>query len=257
MGYLRQKKHQARENIFLFFMAIVITGLTAGSFANAGFCYGFFNLFHLYCLSGLLFIYALLVKKYKISLFFALIFLINYTSLSASGNIFLSDHFEGREHLDLTFDVRQNLSDSLDKDQLSAAGSLIVAHRYVAPYVIIGKQKPLTLVRVDFRGANKEEYPLIFEHLHEFILKQDNPVIIFGEFGLPVWSKAFKHFLDATGLAVKNRLIFTKGAKYNIFTTPGFYVLGFPEMGISELSLRESNNQKIIKTTVSFNPEQP
>ena len=252
MGYLSQKKHQTRENIFLYTTAAALTALTAKSFADPGFSFGFFNLFHLYCLAGLLLVYALWVKKYKPALFFGVLLLINYTTLSAAGNIFLSDAFNGRESLTLVFAPNKDFVETAEENKI-AAGSLILAHRHIAPYTVINQDNPLTLVRVDFRQAQDSEYPLIFKHLHEFLLKQDNPVILFGEFGVPAWHRLFKQFLDDSGLTIKNHLLFTQGSKFNIFSMPGFYVLGFHEMGIS--SIKRNGKEIIVKT--SFNPAAP
>ncbi len=257
MGYLSQKKQQARENIFLYFMAALLTGLTVFSLSDSLLGGVGFNLFHLFCLSALILSYCLIIKKYKIAVFFGILFLVNYTSLSAVTNIFISDNFKGSETIDLYFGPEKNLLDTLPKDNIVAAGSIILAQHYKVPYAVLEHQpqNQLTLIRVDLRKAKKKEFPLIFEHLQEFILKQDNPVIIFGEFGLPAWAAAFKNFMAASGLSVKNRLVFSKGAKFNIFSTPGFYVLGFQKMGLSEIIQTLENGQKVIKTTASFMPE--
>lgn len=256
MGYLSQKKHQARENIIFLTAAAIVILLTAGSFANPGFCFGFFNLFHLFCLSGLLFLYALWRRKYKFILFFALAWLINYTTLSSSANIFLSDKFDGSRRLELEFTPGQELAALFKQEDIAASGSLIIAGKYTASYVVVGRDEPLTIIQVEFVKIPDNEYPLIFKHLSDFILRQDTPVIVFGEFGIPAWNRSFKQFLDISGLSVKNRLLFTQNSPYNIFSVPGFYVLGFREMGVNDIFVSQKDEKPFVRILASFNPEQ-
>lgn len=254
MGYLSQKKQQKRENIVMAIMMAVVLVLTALYLFVPNFDWQYFNLFHLYCLSGILAIYALWRQKYKTLMFFTTFLIVNYIALAAYCNIFLSDGFDGRQSLELTFDPQQKLIDTLKDENVIASGTIIIANHYTAHYAVIRSLSPITLVEVDFRKAKGAEYPTIFRHLHEFILQNDNPVIIFGEFGIPAWSEPFKEFIDLSGLMVKNRLLFDN--RFNIFSTPGFYVLGFKEMGIANISFTKSGKQQIINVAVSFNPEQ-
>ena len=255
MGYLSQKKQQVRENIFLSTMTFVLFCVTLlfmfYSVANSK----FFNFFHVYCLSGLLFFYSLLIKRFGYATLFAFILAINYVVLTVSGNIFLSNTFKGNTQCELTFASQHLLSDSFKNEKIISSGSLIIAKKYFSPYVILDKKEPIVFIRVDFRGAKREEYPLIFRHLHDFIVKQDSPVIIFGEFGIPVWEASFRDFLNKAELTIKNKMIFTEGSRFNIFTLPSFYVLGFREMGVNAIHIQDVNGEKIIKTNISFNSE--
>ena len=188
---------------------------------------------------------------------FAIVLILNYTILAISGNIFLSNSFDGNNVCNITFAPHHLFSENFSKDKIISSGSLVVAKKYISPYVILNEGKPIAFIRVDFRGAKRREYPVIFEHLREFILKQDVPVVIFGEFGIPAWNSAFKKFLNKSELSVKNRLVFTESSPFNIFTLPSFYILGFKEMGIKEIKLFETDGEKVIKVTISFNLEQP
>lgn len=255
MGYLSQKKQRKRESIFLFFMAVVMVFFTTKCFFNSAFHIAWFNLFHVYCLSGILVVYSLWRRRYKSAIFFACFFLINYTYIAASANIFISDKFNGKQNLVLFFNPDKPLFDQLKNEEIMSSGSVFLANRYKTPFVRIKKNIPLTIVRVDLPNTKEMQYSLIFKHLNEFIIKQDNPVIIFGNFGIPVWNRDFKKFLNESGLYVKNRLIFYDGVSCNIFSLPRFYVLGFKEMGISDISFMKENKQEIIKLDISFNPE--
>lgn len=253
MGYLSQKKHETRKNIFLWSMVVLLAVLTAVSIMNEGFHLGFFNLFHIYCLSLLIFIYALFTRKYKAACAFAVILLINYTSLAANTNIFLSEKFDGSKELSLTFNPEQKFTESFALDDIKAAGNIILAQKYIASFIVVGNETPITLVRVNFHKAKKKDYALIFNHLHEFLLKQDNPVVIFGNFGIPAWNRHFKSFLQTSGLTVKNRLLFLDG---NFLKPSDFYVLGFSEMGVSQISNEPGKAQNVVLVKISFNPAQ-
>ena len=58
-------------------------------------------------------------------------------------------------------------------------------------------------------------------------------------------------------LSVKNRLLFNPDIKFDFFSIPGFYVLGFREMGLVDLDIVTTDNAKTVKFLVSFNPEKP
>lgn len=256
MGYLSQKKHQIRENIFLYTSAFIFGGLGIFSVMFPGFKVGFFNLFHLYLLSFIFTIYSVWVKKYKPAIIFCFIFIVSYTTLGSSVNLFIPDKFIGNSNVELKFIPNTSLSKEFIPDNLSS-GAVVLANEFIVPYVIINKGSPLTIIRVDLRQASHKQYPLIFEHLHQFIVRQDNPVIIYGEFGIPAWSKVFKQFLSSSGLSVKNSLIFTQSSRYNIFTTPGFYILGFHDMGVSDVRISNLNGHKVISAQASFNLAHP
>lgn len=248
MGYLSQKKHRIRTNIFLSIMSFVLTMLTVLLLLKSNGVSSYLNVFHLYCMAGLLLVYAMFVKHFRHAVLFGLIFAVSYTALSSHGNIFLSERFDGNKELELQFTPDDDWTETLQAEKL-AGGTLIVAYHYVVPYIVVDKDAKLTVLKVDFRDATASEYPLIFNHLREFMTTRDNPIIIFGEFGLPFWSKTFSRFLDNSGLQIKNRLIFTANSPFNIFSTPGFYVLGFHNMGIRNIQVTPPK----VRTLISYN----
>ena len=259
MGYLSQKKHQARENIFLYVTAFFLMILSCLALIKPDLFYTGFNLFHLYCLSLVFLIYAAFVKKYFQTFVFFLCFILNYTLLSASGNIFFSDTFQGQNNLTLYFSKNDTVPPAnFAQEDILSSGTVLLSHNYRAPYTIIDVAgKPLTLLKVDFRNPVPSDYDSVFKNLNDFLLTQDNPVIIFGEFGLPIWARPFKTFLDISGLQVKNRLVFTKGSPFNIFTTPSFYILGFRDMGLSSIKISNNPISSTVSGDVSFTLEQP
>ncbi len=253
MGYLSQKKHESRENIFLTILAFVLVITTGIYLLLNGVYFDFFNIFHVYCLSLLFALYTIFIKKYKFTLIFGLILVFSYIILGTSANIFFTKSFNGKQNLKLTFSENVSLKQNFNSDDVVSAGALIVANKYISPYVNVKQDETLTFIKVDFKNVLQTEYNLIFKHLKDFIFNQSNPVVVFGEFGLPVWDKRFITFLRETNLKVKNKLIFTGTSVYRFIKTPSFYLLGFDEMGINELSIKDNN--KTIEMVISFNLE--
>ena len=251
MGYLSQKKHQIRENIFLYVMALLFAGLSIFSISCPGFKIVFFNLFHLYLFSFALMVYALIVKKYKPAIIFCLVFIISYATLSSSVNLFISDKFQGVNNINLVYDSKKSLAEEFSKGIVSS-GAIILADKFISPYVTIDKNSPVTIIRVNLNDAKYEQYPVIFKHLRQFIIKQDNPVILFGDFGVPSWNRYLRKFIIQTRLIVKNNLLFTKNNSYNFLSSPSFYILGFNDMGVENIEIKNTNGQQTIDFDVSF-----
>lgn len=251
MGYLSQKKHQIRENLFLNVTSVVLTLFTLLSLTNLNFDISFPNLFQLYIFSFLMFGYSVIVKKYKTSLIFIMLFLINYTALSASGNIFLSESYDGNRKIELVFDENMEISSNLDKDS-TLSGSLVLADNITAPFIKIEKKHPITIIKVDLREIMPKTRQRILNQLRNFITKQDGPVVVYGEFGIPSWNKYLKKFMTQTRLAVKNKVFLTKDSFLKFFTMPSFYILGFNNIGIDNLRMEEGKSSSNIKFDLIF-----
>ncbi len=251
MGYLSQKKHQIRENLFLNVMSVILTFFTLFSLTNASFDISFPNLFHLYLISFLMIVYSVIVKKYKVTLIFVMLFIINYTALSASSNIFISDSYDGNKKIRLVFDNTSDISGDFNTTKTSS-GSLILANNTIAPYVKISDKNHMTIIKIDLAKANTKLRKKILKQLKNFITKQDSPVILFGDFGVPSWNRYLRRFIVQTRLSVKNKILFTKGSSYNILSTPSFYILGFNDMGIDNIEIKDSENGKQISFDVLF-----
>ena len=182
-----------------------------------------------------------------------MLFIINYTALSSSGNIFLSETYDGSKKIELVFDKNPEITGSFSQDG-AVFGSLILADNITASYVNIKEDYPMTIIKVDLRKIKNSTRKRIFNQLHNFITKQDNPVVVFGEFGVPSWNRYMKKFMIQTRIFVKNKILFTKDSPYNIFSTPSFYVLGFRDMGINNIKVSSTAQEKNIKFDINFNP---
>ena len=251
MGYLSQKKHQFRENLFLNVAAVVLTFFTLFSLTNINFDIAFPNLFHLYLLSFLVIVYSFIVKKYKLTLIFVMLFIINYTALSASSNIFLSDTYNGSKKINLIFDNTTDVTGDFNKANTSS-GSLILADNIIAPYIRIGSKNPMTIIKIDLTKSNTKLRKKILKQLKSFITKQDNPVILYGDFGVPSWNRYLRNFIIQSRLSVKNKILFTKNSPYNIFSTPSFYILGFNDMGVDNIEIKDTKSGKNISFDIVF-----
>ena len=251
MGYLSQKKHQIRENLFLNVGAIALTFFTLFSLTNINFDIIFPNLFHLYLLSFLMIVYSVIVKKYKIALIFVMLFIINYTALSASGNIFISDSYDGNKKIRLTYDGASDLTGDFYNAKISS-GSLILANNTIAPYIKIDDKNKMTIIKINLNKINSKLRKKILKQLKNFITKQDNPVILYGDFGVPSWNRYLRKFIIQTRLSVKNKILFTKNSSYNILSTPSFYILGFNDMGVDNIEIKDAKDNKQISFDISF-----
>ena len=251
MGYLSQKKHQLRENLFLNVTSVILTFFTLFSLINTSFDIVFPNLFHLYILSFIMVVYSLIVNKYKISLIFIMLFIINYTALSSSGNIFLSDTYNGTKKIKLSFDNNLHVSGDFYTSETNA-GSLVLADNLIASYIKIKKDTPMTILKINMENTSLKQRKKILKKLKTFIIKQDTPVILYGDFGAPLWDRYLRKFIVQTRLSVKNRLLFTHGNPYNIFSTPSFYVLGFNDMGIDNIEIKNDGKTNIVNFDILF-----
>ena len=118
------------------------------------------------------------------------------------------------------------------------AGKLHLTPKRTASFLTVTKgNHKFIFVNIDFSGIKAEEEKIVFDNLAEFVLKQDEPLIIIGDFGIPAWSKTFQSFLNKTELEVKNHIIMSDGgSKFNIFTIPSINVLAYRNVGLEDLT---------------------
>lgn len=235
MGYLSQKKFKIRENISLHIAAVIFAIIALILFFNPEFTLFRLNLFHFYCLSIIFMIWAIAAHKIIPSLVIFIACVISYTQLSIAGNIFLSDNYNGSHSHNISY------SDSLKINKADAKGELFFGKNEFAQYAIINGDSPLLIVRIDLAPLSRDKYSVILKELHKFIVKQDMPVVLFGNFNMPSWAKPFRRFSEYSGLNVKNRLIFSNSKEKGLFAIPHFYILGFSHMGIDNLRVHKGN----------------
>lgn len=238
MGYLSQKKYKLREKVFFISATVFMALVTVALLLDSEFSIYGFNLFHFYCISWLLFIGAIIAKKFAISLLLGIILVINYVLLAMSANIFFSDTIRGDYHINISYNDISKYYKPLSK------GVLMLGQTSFAEYTIINEEAPIMIVKVDLSSVDKEKYSLVLQSLNNFLVKQEVELLIVGDFEMPAWAKAFRDFVDVSGLSVKNRLIFKK-----FLQAPSFYILGYNNIGVRSIAKSGSD----IEVAVDYN----
>lgn len=119
------------------------------------------------------------------------------------------------------------------------AGKLHLTPQRTASFLMVSKgEHKFIFVNIDFSNLKKNEEKVVYDNLAEFVLKQDEPLIIIGDFGIPAWAKTFQNFLNKTELEVKNHIIMSDGSSwFDIFTVPTINVLAYRNVGLEEIKL--------------------
>lgn len=243
MGYFSQRKKHERENIFLQTAAIVFslfTVLLLASFIRDSFavnlrCY----LLQIYLIILLIFIYALYLGRLLYAFVFALLLMVNYTYLASFSNIFFNTSVEDEHHIAINYHYNEPLQIKAHGMVIVRSGHLNLGSGLQPQFVTFEKnQHVFTVIGVDFRNTGNDVRKKAFKLLRAFVMMQDDPVIVLGNFGEPIWSKNFKQFITRTGLSAKNRLLMIdEKHNFNPFAVPYFYVLAFGNVGINDLEV--------------------
>lgn len=196
-------------------------------------------LFHFYFLNLVLFIYSVYIGRFLYGSLFLILLIINFFHVSAYANIFFDTRISGGHTLAL------NYTPDRQKD-LPDAGVLLLSSGYLelepsaeARFWTAEKNgHAFNIIRVNFSRLSGISRKKAFRRLAAYIDTQDDPVVIYGNFGEAAWSAGMSAFLKETGLKVKNRLIFSQeGTRFNPFVLPKFYVLGFSNLGIEKIKV--------------------
>ena len=203
MSYFSQKKKQKRINILLassLFLVAVI--LLFGFIFSSGFLINIVDnyRFHIYLLTIAIMIYALFCRKTGYAMVALFLLLFNYTIISSSTNLFFDVLVKGTETLDLQYYKNKfSFPDIAKLSDISVQrkGAIRLSENNAAAFIIFRRyNRRFVVINVDFFGTKEKEQQIIFNNLSEFVLKQDNPVIIVGNFGIPAWNPLFSDFLQ-------------------------------------------------------------
>ncbi len=249
MGYFSQKKKHQRENNFLTVSAFLFGALAFllilpdSLFVPARWLDNY--LFQIYVLAVLVLVYALWLGRWVFAAFFMLCLLVIFTCLSSYANIFGNTRVDDRRHMQLTYRPGEALEISGRGLVLLRSGHLNLGDNVQAPFATYEKDLQIyTLIGVDFDGLTTRKLQEVFDRLRIFIFQQDDPVIVYGNFGIPAWSPQFKNLLLATDLKVKNRLLLTdSNFHFNPLAVPQFYLLGFENVGINTLQTKSASRE--------------
>ena len=242
MSYLKQKKHNYRKTVFFNIVSITMLLLSFILFANPLITFLQLNLFHFYCLTWFLFIASVITKKIIPSSILCIALIIFYTLISISGNIFISENYHGKHSIEIEYKPSKKLENTILK------GFLILGKDVFASYYLVNAQAPITIIYTNFENFDTKKHPILLNELHKFINKQTANVIVMGNFAMPSWSPLFRKFTEDTGLKVKNKFIFN-----SFFSVPHFYILGFNNIGINQLKIKDAT----ISAQISYDVTTP
>ena len=153
-------------------------------------------------------------------------------------------------------DQEQGSSFIISKFTPLRSGKLKLSERFIGSYMtILAETQPLVFVNIDFSGITSKEEKNVYRNLGKFVVMQDNPVIIVGNFGIPAWSKTFQKFLNKTELEVKNRIILSDGSLwFNPLSVPSLNVLAYKKFGVKDVSFlpKDKNGMHPLLIELSF-----
>ena len=243
MGYFSQRKKQERENLFMLIsisaLTIIYLCLILSKESNG--IIGFFRAyqFHIYLYNLFLLLYTLFHKKFIYILLSVVLLVVNYGSLAKTTRLFFSDSIvtEGSLHLQYQKGEQKYVSLLEESQKIKHEGKLDLSPHLTASFIKFDKNnQEYTLITLDFLEKYKKEYVTAYKNLEKFILMQNGPVIVIGDFGIPSWHPLFADFLIATDLSVKNRVLFTNGKQnFRFWQIPSINILGFDNISLKEI----------------------
>lgn len=246
MGYLAQKKRNARESAFLKWMLAIFMVLTLIVFLPQKGLDIRNWLFQIYTINILIFLYALSIQRILYVFLFGVLVVVSYFQITTDARIFTNFSSNGEHEISIFYGSDVPLEVKASNTIILRRGHLVLGKKENAPFMAIEKSGHVfTLIRVDLENNTDKERAIALLQLRNFISEQDDPVIVFGDFGRPAWSKEMKAFLEDTNLEVKNRLLFTTlGSRHSYFSAPGFYILSFQNVGIKKLEVSAPKDSK-------------
>ena len=263
MSYFSQKKKQKRINIFLAgsLSLVAIVLFFALVFPDTA----FFRIvdgirFHLYLFSLFLMLYALFYRKtiYAFSGLCLLVF--NYTIISSSTNLFYNILVKGTASINIEYHEGRTAFPEIVETIGSPArrmGTVRLAPGREAIFATFHKnRRRFTIIQLDLEHLTPDETSIIYNNLAEFVLSQDEPLVLIGNFGVPAWSPVFKNFLQKTSLEVKNRILFTDGKHiFNPFCIPTINVLAYKNVGIKSIEFQSRDKENNLPLRINFELE--
>ncbi len=263
MSYFSQKKKQKRINILLtsLISLVAIVLLIEAFFSNTSFayivdCYRF----HIYLFTIAIMAYALFCRKTGFAIIAMVLLLFNYVIISSSTNLFFDVLVKGTETIPLQYyKNKTSFPEIIAAPDVSSArkGTIRLSEKNQGSFIVFRSyNRRFVAVNIDFSDVPEKELHLVYDNLSEFVLKQDDPVLIVGDFGVPAWSSLFKNFLQTTALEVKNKVLLSNGKRiFSPFSVPSINLLAYKNIGIRKISYINADNQKNQPFTIDFTLE--
>lgn len=291
MGYLRQRKKEERTDLTLKLLLVGLVGLLCASFFGNGegiFFYLNELRFHYYLITLVVIIYCVYNRFVGYSILYIIFAIFCFVSMGYSSQILFNDTKNGEDkfsifyinsvnaenyeyisdkakdyHADFTAINGKRIASSNEVSNIIFTdietikeGIIRLSATYNAYFVVVRfDDKEMVFVDVDFSKIKEKEARIVYTNLTEFVKLQENPVIMFGDFGITAWNQIFVSFLNTTGLEVKNRIILTDGKfRFNPFTFPTINVIGYKNLGLDKISFlaKNSNEKHPILFRISF-----
>lgn len=198
--------------------------------------------FHFYLYNLFLVLYTLFHRHLAYMCLAIMLLFCNYGSLAKSALLFFNHEPEGFNQLEVSYHKgEQNYLPTNGKYTITHQGKLELSPHLSAAFAGIENQqdKTIMLINLDFSKKYEAEYQTAFHNLEKFVMAQNGPVVIVGDFGIPSWDILFREFLTDTGLSVKNRILFTDGkSSFRFWFVPSINILGFDNFGIKSVSMK-------------------
>lgn len=245
MGYFSQRKKHARQNMFmlisLMVLAIVYFLLWFDDGTDSFFRYLRQGQFHFYLYNIFLLLYTLFHRHIIYAVFSIFLLFWNYGSLAQSARLFFNQEPKGLNHLEVTYQKGNQKYLPIVENNIKHQGKMELSPHLGASFVSVEKQGTLiTVVNLDFSKKYKPEIFTALQNLEKFVLAQNGPVIIIGDFGIPSWDVLFRKFLINTRLSVKNKVLFTDGkSPFCFWFVPTLNILGFDNVGIKDIYMKK------------------
>lgn len=107
---------------------------------------------------------------------------------------------------------------------VQTSGRVVLASDTYGDFIKIKKDDlEQTFIAVNLNKLSKSAKKDALKKLSDFVSKQDNPVVVFGNFGMTAWNYNMSSFAAKNNLKVKNALF---DNLRNILVPPYFYILG-------------------------------
>lgn len=247
MGYFSQRKKHARQNMFMQVSLVILAIIYFLLWFDDGTSSFFKTLrhaqFHFYLYNIFLVLYTIFHRQIIYSVLAVLLMFSNYGSLAKSARLFFNQEPAGFNRLNISYQKGEQNYLPLEGEKIKKQGKLELSPHLTASFIVTEKNESLiTIINLDFLSKYEREYPTALRNLEKFVVAQNGPVIIIGDFGIPSWDILFRNFLNKTGLSVKNRILFTDGkSKFRFWLIPSINILGFDNIGIESISMTGQN----------------
>lgn len=256
MGYFSQRKKNERENLFMV-VSLAVTAMVYFALLFDGEQGGFLETlrgteFHFYLFNIFILAFTLWHRKILYSFMAVLLLVWGYTSIAKTSRLFFAAESDSTKAFNVAYKTgSQNYDNIINVHEviLRRRGKIDLSQETTASFMTFEKYDNIfTLVNIDFSKVSDKDLTIVYTNLGKFVVNQDEPVIIVGDFGIPSWSPLMRDFLVKTGLEVKNHIVYSDGKQaFRFFQVPTINILGFDNIAIRRLKFLPQDQSFDIK----------